>query len=146
MRRRQVKIALVIAIVAAAGAWAFTPGAVPGDSAEVGRGTLQVTVNDEGRTRVRDRFVVSAPLPGRMRRIELEPGDPVVAGKTVLAQFEPSDPALLDVRTRAELEGRARAAESAVGGARADRDRIESELTFARSELKRFRALVDDRV
>ena len=55
---------------------------------------------------MRDRYVVSAPLPGRMQRIELEPGDPVVAGKTVLAQFQPTDPALLDVRTRAELEAR----------------------------------------
>src|SRR5688500_3836388 len=98
MTRRLVKIALVIAIVAAAGVWAFTPGAVPAEFAEVGRGTLQVTVNEEGRTRVRDRFVVSAPLPGRMKRIELEPGDPVLAGKTVVAEFQPSDPALLDVR------------------------------------------------
>ena len=54
-----------------------------------------------------------------MQRIELEPGDEVVAGKTVLARFLPGDPALLDVRTRAELEARVRAAESALGGARA---------------------------
>lgn len=54
-------------------------------------------MEEEGRTPVRDRYVVSAPLPGRMRRIELEPGDAVVAGKSVLAGFEPSDPALLDV-------------------------------------------------
>jgi HlyD family secretion protein len=69
-----------------------------------------------------------------------------VAGKTVLAQFQPSDPALLDVRTRAELEARARAAESAVGGARADRERLRADLAFAQSELKRARALVEERV
>ena len=146
MTRRLVKIALVIGVVAAAGVWAFMPGAVPADFAEVGRGTLQVTVNEEGRTRVRDRFVVSAPLPGRMKRIALEPGDPVVAGKTAVAEFQPSDPALLDVRTRAELEARVKAAESALGGVRADRERVRAELAFAQSDLKRSRSLVEEKV
>jgi HlyD family secretion protein len=146
MMKRWIKILLVVAVVAAVGVWAFTPGAVPADFAAVERGTLQVTVNEEGRTRVRDRFVVSAPLPGRMLRIELEPGDPVVAGKTVLARFQPSDPALLDVRTRAELEARAKAAESALGGARADRERVRAELAFAQAELKRLTQLVEDKV
>ena len=146
MMKRWLKIALVVAVVAAAGFWAFTPGAVPADFAEVGRGTLQVTVNEEGRTRVRDRFVVSAPQPGRMRRIELEPGDPVTSGITVVAQFQPTDPALLDVRTRAELEARVKAAASTVGGARADRERIRAELAFAQADLKRSRSLVEEKV
>src|SRR5688500_3386682 len=133
MTKRWIKILLVVAIVAAVGVWAFTPGAVPADFAAVETGTLQVTVNEEGRTRVRDRYVVSAPLPGRMHRIELEPGDPVVARKTVVAQFEPADPALLDVRTRAELQGRVRAAEAAVGGARSELERVRTELTFAQA-------------
>jgi HlyD family secretion protein len=146
MPRRILKITLVVGIVAAMGFWAFRPGAVPADFATVGRGTLQVTVNEEGRTRVRDRYVVSAPLPGRMKRIELEPGDPVVAGETVVAQFQPSDPALLDVRTRAELDARARAADSALGGARADRERVRADLAFAQSDLKRSRSLVEEKV
>jgi len=146
MTKRLIKTALVIAIVLAVGFWAFRPGAVPADFATVGRGPLQVTVNEEGRTRVRDRYIVSAPLPGRMTRIELEPGDPVVAGKTVVARFQPSDPALLDVRTRAELEARVKAAESALGGARADQERVRAELTFAESELKRLRRLVEEKV
>ena len=141
-----VKIVLGIAVVAAIGFWAFRPAAVPADFAEVARGKLQVTVNEEGRTRVRDRYVVSAPLPGRMKRIELEPGNPVVAGKTVVAQFQPSDPALLDVRTRAELQARVKAAQSALGGARAERERIKADLAFAESDLKRARALVEQKV
>ncbi len=143
---RWVKIALGVAVVAAIGFWAFRPAAVPADFAEVARGKLQVTVNEEGRTRVRDRYVVSAPLPGRMKRIELEPGNPVVAGKTVVAQFQPSDPALLDVRTRAELQARVKAAQSALGGARAERERIKADLAFAESDLKRARALVEQKV
>jgi HlyD family secretion protein len=146
MTKRWLKIGIGIAVLVAIGYWAFRPGAVPADFAEVTRGSLQVTVDEEGRTRVRDRFVVSAPLPGRMRRIELEPGDPVVAAKTVVAQFQPSDPALLDVRTRAELEARVRAAESALGGARADRERVRTELTFAQSELKRLQQLLEEKV
>ena len=142
MTKRIVRIALVLLVLGAIVVWAFMPAAVPADFATVQKGTLQVTVEDEGRTRVRDRYVVSAPVPGRMQRIELEPGDPVVAGKTVVARFAPTDPALLDVRTRAELEARARAAESAVGAARADRERIQSELKFAQSELKRAKELV----
>jgi HlyD family secretion protein len=142
MTKRIVRIAIVLLVLGAIVVWAFMPAAVQADFATVQKGTLQVTVEDEGRTRVRDRYVVSAPVPGRMQRIELEPGDPVVAGKTVVARFAPTDPALLDVRTRAELEARARAAESTVGAARADRERIQSELKFAQAELRRAKELV----
>lgn len=140
--RRFVRIGIVVIVLGAVLFWAFRPAPVAADFAAVERGSLQVTVAEEGHTRVRDRYVISAPVPGRMRRIELEPGDPVVAGKTALARFEPTDPALLDVRTRTELEARVRAAESAVGAARADRNRIKAELAFAQSELKRTRELV----
>lgn len=142
--KRLVRIGIVVIVLAAVLIWAFRPAPVPADFAAVQRGSLRVTVAEEGQTRVRDRYVVSAPVPGRMRRIELEPGDPVVAGKTVLARFEPTDPALLDVRTRSELEARVRAAESAVGAAGAERERIKAELAFAQSELKRAEELVKD--
>ena len=146
MKSRTLRIVLVVAVLAAIGFWAFRPQPVPADFATVARGPLEVTVEEEGRTRVRDRYVVSAPLPGRMRRIELEPGDPVIAGKTVVAQFEPADPVLLDVRTRAELQARVKAAEASAGGARAERERIRTELTFAQTELKRAHTLVEQRV
>jgi HlyD family secretion protein len=146
MSRRSVRIGIIVLGVAAIAFWAFRPRPVPADFATVTRGPLQVTVEEEGRTRVRDRYVISAPLPGRMRRIELEPGDPVVAGKTIVAEFLPADPVLLDARTRAELEARVRAADSALSGARADRERIGADLAFARSELKRSRELVTQRV
>lgn len=146
MRSRSVGVVLVFAVLIAIGVWAFRPQPVPADFAAVDRGPLEVTVEEEGRTRVRDRYVVSAPLPGRMRRIELEPGDPVAAKKTVVARFEPADPMLLDVRTRAELQARVRAAEAALGGARAERERVRTELGFAQTELKRAQKLVEERV
>jgi HlyD family secretion protein len=121
--------------------WAFTPGPVPADFAQVTRGSLDVAIEEEGETRVRDRFVVSAPLPGRLQRIELEPGDPVKAGETVVARLLPTDPVLLDVRTRSELQARVRAAQTSVGTARADRERLAADLDFARRDLKRAEGL-----
>jgi HlyD family secretion protein len=141
--KRLIRIALVVLVLAAILIWAFSPVPANADFATVERGALLVTVDEEGQTRVRDRYVVSAPVPGRMLRIELEPGDPVIAGKTVVARFQPTDPALLDVRTRAELEARVRAADSTLGGARAERERVRAQLTFAQSELKRTRELVE---
>ena len=123
--------------------WAFQPSPVPVDLTVVGRGPLMVTVDEEGETRVRDRYVVSAPVPGRMRRVELEPGDPVVAGKTVLVTFEPADPTLVDARSRAEIGARIRAAEAAVGAARAQAERAKTELEFAGRELARYSELAE---
>ncbi|WP_035139483.1 efflux RND transporter periplasmic adaptor subunit [Fischerella sp. PCC 9605] len=68
--------------------WAFRPPPIPVDTGCVTRGELRVTVNAEGKTRVRDRFVVSAPVDGRLARIELDEGDKVEQG-TVVARIDP---------------------------------------------------------
>lgn len=75
------------------------------DLATVTQGPMTVTIDDEGETRVHDLFVVAAPINGRLTRIELEPGDPVIAGQTVVARMTPVDPDFLDPRS----EGRVRA-------------------------------------
>lgn len=128
------------AVLIAGFALALRPNPFPVDVATVGRGPLRVTVDEEGETRVRDRFVVSAPFTGRILRIELEPGEPVAAGG-VLAVLRPAEASLLDVRSRAGSEARVRQAEAALGRARADRERARAELRFAQSELKRTQAL-----
>jgi HlyD family secretion protein len=110
------------------------PSAVPADFASVTRGDLTVTIDDEGETRIQDVYVVSAPVAGRLQRIELDVGDEVVAGKSVLALFQPQDPALLDVRLLSE-------AEAGVGLAEADGARTRAELDYARRELTRAEAL-----
>ena len=144
MRVRRGQLGLVLAVVAVVAllAWALVPAAVPVDVARVERGSLRVVIEEEGETRVRDRYVVSAPLPGRMLRVELEPGDPVKAGHTVVARLQPTDPALLDVRTRAELQARVQAAQAAVGRARAEQQRVSTDLEFARRDLKRYQELM----
>ena len=122
----------------------MAPQPVPVDVETVGRGPLQVTLDHEGKTRVRDRYVISAPLAGRVRRIELKPGDPVRANRTVLATFEPEEPALLDARTRTEAAALVRAAEAAVASAAAECERAKAELEFAEADLARTRALVNE--
>ena len=113
------------------------------DVAGVTRGRLAVTLDEEAETRVRERYVVSAPVAGRLRRIELEPGDPVQARKTVVATFVPGDPALLDVRARGEVDARVGAARAAEQRARAESDRARAQLALARSEHTRVRRLAE---
>ncbi len=120
---------------------AFMPQAIPVDSAVIERGEMMVTVKEEGKTRVKDVYIVSAPLSGRVLRIEAEVGDAVFAYKTVLAKIEPSAPTFLNIRTRAQAESALKAAEAAKSLAAADFARVEAELDYARSEMKRAEAL-----
>ena len=98
----------------------FWPRALAVDLAKVAPGPMVLTVGDEGETRVVDVFVVSAPITGRLRRIEAEPGDPVAASDTILAEIEPTAPELLDPRSEAEAEAQLSGAESTVSLARAE--------------------------
>ena len=107
------------------------------DMAAVQTGPLRVTIDEEGMTRVRDRYVVSAPVAGRLERVELRPGDPVVAGDTVLATFLPSTPPLLDTRTRAEAAARTKAAQAAREQARVALQRARDDAAFSANELER---------
>jgi HlyD family secretion protein len=115
-RRRRfqklIKRALALAVLAGIGlvvARALMPAPVTVELGPVTRGSLQITVEETGRTRVRDRFVVSAPVTGRLARIDLRPGDRVQSGAP-LARLAPLPPPLLDRRTRAELQARVAAA------------------------------------
>jgi HlyD family secretion protein len=120
---------------------AFRPQAVPVDLTAAKRGPLRVTVDEEGETRVRDVFVLSAPVSGRAKRVELDVGEPVVAAETVVVEIEPIDPTLLDARSEIEGEAAIRAAEAALDLARSEVKRAEAELAFARSEFERQSSL-----
>jgi len=122
------------------------PPRVQVDLATVDRGPMQVTLDEEGESRVRDRYVISAPVSGRVLRIELEPGDPVVAGETILATFQPAPPVLLDSRTRAEAQARLEAAEADLGLARAELARARAEFRYAESEHERVERLAGEAI
>jgi HlyD family secretion protein len=137
--RKVLYIALPVALVAVL-VLGMRPEPVPVILGEVTRGPLTVTLGEEGRTRVRERFVVSAPVAGQVLRVELKPGLAVAAGQ-VIATLRPSAPGLLDARARAGLTAAVRTATAALGRARADRDRARAELRFAQAERGRTAAL-----
>lgn len=128
------------AIVVASLVLAFRPQPVPVDLTAVTRGTMTVTVRDEGWTRVRNEYVVSAPVGGQLLRVEYKPGAQINAGD-VLARILPSDPSLLDARSRAELQAAVRSAEAALGLAQAEAERAEAQLAYAEMEAERVRSL-----
>lgn len=143
--RRSILRAAALAMLAAALAWAFWPRPAVVDVAAVTRGPMLVTIDEDGRTRIRERYVVSAPLAGRMLRIQLHPGDPVAAGCTVVAAIEPTDPAMLDARSRAEAEARLGAAEAARGQAVPRLERARTQHHFAAADLRRVRQMFEKR-
>ena len=131
-------ISLVVAAAVIAGVvLALRPKPVPVDAAVAEVGMLRISVDEEGKTRIRDRYVVSSPLTGRLRRITLDPGDDVVAQETVLAVIAPTNPDLLDARAVAEAEARVRAAEAAVRQSEAALESARAASDFAENELAR---------
>jgi HlyD family secretion protein len=142
--RRLLAALLVVAAVAVA-VWALAPAPLAVDAAQVARGHFEEVVEEDGRTRVRDRYVVSAPLAGRLERIVLRAGDPVDEG-AVVALLEPTAPPLLDARTTSELNERVGAAEAALEQARAALGRAQAARDQSRVDHERARRLAADRV
>ncbi|MXX86490.1 MAG: efflux transporter periplasmic adaptor subunit, partial [Acidobacteria bacterium] len=145
-RRRLILWGVGLAALVALIALGSRPRPIPVDIAAVVQGTLSVTLDEEGETRVRDRFEISAPVAGRVLRIELEPGDPVLAAESVLATFLPASPVPLDPRQRAEAEAAVEAAEAAVGRVEALHEQAAQERAFAESTLNRLRRLQEEGV
>ena len=134
---------MAVVIVGAALVWmALAPRVFDVEAATVARAPLRVTVDEEGETRLRRRFVVSAPVSGRVLRIENRPGDQVTKGQT-LAVIQPAAPMPLDARTQMTGEARVRAADAAVSRANAERQRLVVELKQAESDTARAKALLD---
>ena len=122
-------------------AYGFWPKPVAVELATVSRGPLQATINEDGKTRIKERYVVSMPLSGRIHRVELRAGDMVEAGKTVVTTIEPTDPELLDPRSRAQAEARVKSAETARQQAVPSLERARTAYEFAKTELERAKRL-----
>ncbi|MBN8733440.1 MAG: HlyD family efflux transporter periplasmic adaptor subunit [Acidobacteria bacterium] len=123
----------MMALVVAGAFWAMKPQPVEVTAAVVGRAPLRVTVEEEGKTRLRDRFVVSSPLAGYVRRMKWKEGDMVRAGD-VAAVLEPLRAQVLDVRTREQGEARLKAAEAALQVAQARLSTMEQQARAAQAE------------
>lgn len=113
------------------------------DLATVARGPMQITVNADGKTQIREVYEVASPVAGTARRSPVEVGDPVAAGETVVAVVEPGAPALLDARTRMQAEAALREAEASVAVAEAQVRQAEEDLAYTRSQYERTQTLVE---
>ncbi|MDH4226821.1 MAG: efflux RND transporter periplasmic adaptor subunit [Deltaproteobacteria bacterium] len=128
-------VALILILV-----YGFMPRSVPVEVAEVSRGPLKVTIVEEGITRVRERYTMSAPSAGYLQRVLLKAGDAVKKGDT-LATLEPLKPRALDARSRAEAEARLKSAEAALKSATEKASAIETSFNKAASDFERMKKL-----
>ena len=126
----------IVAIVA--GMW---PKPIRVEIASTTRGPLIVSVFEEGKTRIRHRYVISSPVAGFLNRVELRPGARIQAGKTVLATVEAQMSGFLDARALAETEARVKAAEATKMQRSAELDRATAALDLANKELSRAEVL-----
>ncbi|MSR57667.1 MAG: HlyD family efflux transporter periplasmic adaptor subunit [Planctomycetaceae bacterium] len=126
----------VVAVV-----YAFMPRPVPVDLALVTEGPLEIAVEEDGKTRLRDRYTVSAPLGGRLMRLRFKAGD-IVPRSQPVAAIEPADPALLDARTLAQTEARVKAARSALERAGTALESAKAGLDLAEAEYARAAELL----
>ncbi len=122
----------------------FIPRPVMVDSAEVKLGTLKVSVEEEGRTRVIDRFVISAPVAGFMRRTELNVGDEIKKDQQII-YLEPLRSSVLDPRSRAEANARVAAAKAGLLAAEKNARAADADSNYASTEHTRLKRLYESR-
>ena len=125
---RRLLLWLFLLGIAAAIAWGLVPKPIEVEIGVVARGPLTVNVVEEGKTRIRSRYVVSSPVAGQMRRVTLKAGDEVKANETVITVIEPTIAPLLDARSKAQAEAR-------VAGADAARMKANEALVMAKTSL-----------
>jgi HlyD family secretion protein len=140
--RRKIGWVLALAAVIFAVGYGFIPRPVLVDSATVTRGPLRVTVREEGKTRVVDRYVVSAPVAGALRRIDLDVGDTIRRGQPI-TYIDPPRASVLDPRSRAEAMARVDAAKASVQSAEESVEAASADARLAESNLARIRQLYD---
>ena len=124
--------------------YGFIPKPIESEMARATSGNLRVTIDEEARTRVKDRFTVSAPLTGTISRIDLKPGDQIEAG-TVITVLKPNPPTLLDARSRAQADGNIKAAQASFSQAQSNIEAAEAKHDLAVKELARMKTLLQSK-
>lgn len=138
--RPRIGITLLVLAIAAGLTYGFYPRAIEVDATAAVSGPLAVTIEEEGKTRVMERYVISAPVAGYARRIDLHVGDALQAGQ-VVAQLEPARSDALDPRSRAQMQAQLNAAQAAVSAAVENARAAEAQATLAQQELERTESL-----
>ncbi len=141
---RTIIITLISAGVIAALAWvSFRTDPVLVDLSPVTLGPMQVTIDVDGRTRVRDLYEIAAPITGLARRSPVAVGDPVTEGETVVAIIEPATSNLLDARSRLQANAQVSEAEAALHVAETELSQAEREREHAQAQFDRSKSLVE---
>jgi HlyD family secretion protein len=139
--RRKLIVYILPALLIAAAVIGLWPRPTPVDTATVVRAPLTVSVLEEGRTRIRHRYVVSPAVGGYLHRVPHRAGTPIQAGQTVLATIEAEPSQFLDPRTRAVAQARLQSAQAVQEQQRAIVERVQAELGLAQKELERIATL-----
>ncbi|MEA3348592.1 MAG: HlyD family efflux transporter periplasmic adaptor subunit [Pseudomonadota bacterium] len=142
MHLRNVLLSLLVggALIAAL-VYGFRPQPVRVDMVVVKSGPLTVTIAEEGRTRVIDRYIISAPITAMMARIDFDVGDAIIAGDPLVI-LHPLVPAALDRRSRAQAQARLAAAEATLKAAREEVEKSRAQLTLVQTRQKRITNIV----
>ncbi len=138
--KRKILWSLLGLLMISLGVWVFRPRALEVEAAVVSTGQFERAIEEDGKTRLRDRYVVTAPLTGKVARLALQEGDPVKKG-AILASLSPTAPAFLDARSESELRARVGAVEANSRRARVGLERARVALDQATIELKRSETL-----
>ena len=138
--KRLVKISLVFIAIALL-VFAFIPEKIQVDLISVEKGNLTVSVEGEGKTRIHDIYTIYTPIEGRVTRIESNAGDSVIAGKTIIANMYPANPAFLDKRSEIQAKADINGAEAALELASSRVRQAQAQLKFDQSEYKRAQEL-----
>jgi len=138
-------IFVVIIVVIALLVWGFWPQTVLVEAVPVTRAPLTIDITEEGRTRVIDRYILSAPVDGVACRVQLNVGDPVEQGQTLM-YISPLASQVLDPRSLAQAEAKVAAAKSALRGAKELASAASADATFAEKERRRLKRLVEKRL
>jgi HlyD family secretion protein len=141
--RRKIVVVTVMALVLMAVIYGFMPKPVPADVAKAERGPLRVTIDEEGKTRVQERFVISAPVSGYMRRVELDVGDQVSKGQTLVV-LEPMRSTVLDPRSRAEARAAVSAAQAVLKSAEENARAATADADYAKVKHERDKKLYEN--
>lgn len=144
MAQKKSRFVLALATAAAltlALGFAFWPQPTLVDIGLVSRQPMRVTIDEEGRTRVHDAYVLSTPVSGRLQRVEVLPGDAVQRNTTIVAQMLPSNPDTLNIRTREQALTEVTAAQAALKLARAELNKALADHDLAKSDLQRIQRL-----
>ena len=140
--RKHPVISSIALLIVALLIWGFWPQPVFVEAIAVKRAPLTITIEEEGRTRVVDRYVISAPVDGIACRQNLDVGDEVMQGQVLLG-ITPLESQVLDPRSRAQTKAQVAAAESAVHAAEQQAEAAEAAAKLAVIEHKRLKPLVE---